>query len=579
MLVRLCAFLILLVVCNTHPSMAQAAQNCLAVPGLCNEQAPKFDFQFQFDIKLKPNPVKPRRAPKPPIKIVAKRPPAQIPIYTPKPAQQKMVVIIKKPVSKPISMLVSVPMAPQHSWDGLPEIPVSQLTAEDLTDIEGQYIIDFNVVALTAAGVDLKTISNADLAIRLGIPESRLRSVQRRFMLSAVLRASKDEAEALRHNPFVSAVHADTRIKAAGKSLPLSWGLDRLDSPSLPIDGKFDRKSGDYAARIYLFDSGVIKSPSEFGSRVSFGASFSAGPNQSPTTCNQHGTEMASLIVGSTTGSAPKAEIVDLVVLPCDREKTGEASNLIEAAEWLLIREVDHGDGKPAIANMSLAGKWSQKINSAVSILTSNGIVVVAAAGNNAQDACRFSPASAKDAITVAATGPDDTTPGFSNFGPCVKINAPGRLLTAFTSDKNAPYVAINGTSGATALVSGLLARSLKNKGPQAAANWLKEAAIPAVLWRKDATNMLLAQTSPKWRKSCRVASDIQGGALPLYKSRNGKIIGSLPQASLVNVETSSAGWALVNAANGQQGWVQSHDDHMALLLRADTDIICAGLL
>ncbi len=96
---------------------------------------------------------------------------------------------------------------------------------------------------------------------------------------------------------------------------------------------------------------------------------------------------------------------------------TGEASNLIEAAEWLLIREADHGDGKPVIVNMSLAGKWSRKINDAVGVMMAYGLAVVVAAGNNGEDACRFSPASANDAVTEAATGPQVETPGFSNFG------------------------------------------------------------------------------------------------------------------------------------------------------------------
>ena len=159
-----------------------------------------------------------------------------------------------------------------------------------------------------------------------------------------------------------------------------------------------------------------------------------------------------------------------------------------------------------------------------------------------------------------------------------MKINAPGRLLTALTNNKQAPYVAVNGTSGATALVSGLLARSLKEKGPQAAAKWLADAAIPASLWRKNAPEMTLAQTSPQWRKLCRVAADVPGGTLSLHQPRGGKVIGSVIQNTLVNVETSQPGWAQVSNVQGKKGWVQTHDDKMAFLLRADADVICTGL-
>ncbi len=530
-----------------------------------------------MQITIRPAQIKP--------KILVQPAPVKKPVVInkakPKPAQPKLVSVKKQTKAKALvrkTIAAEKPVLIQPSWAGLPEVPVVALSAEDMSDIQGQYIVDLNPDAFTAAGLDLLTISHGALAVQLGLAPDQVRSIQRRFLLSAVIRATPAEAAALARNPLIAQVHADTKIKAAGGARPLSWGLDRLDAPSLPLDGRFDRDLGDYDARIYLFDSGVDRWHGEFEERAKFGSSFVDALPRRTGKCREHGTEMAALIAGQTTGSAPKAELVDLVVLPCSRNQTGEASSLIEAAEWVLIREADFGDGKPAIANMSLAGKWSRKINSAVSVLTKNGVAVVVAAGNNAQDACRFSPASAKEAVTVAATDAADKTPGFSNFGQCVDIHAPGRLLTTLTESGSDHYVAVNGTSGAAALVSGLLARSQKVKGSDAASKWLADAGAPAQYWRKDENDLLLAQVSPKWRKKCRTAS-LAGGVKMLNRpGPSAKLVRLLPAGSLVFVERSANGWAFISGPEGAKGWVPISNANKPTLLDPQEDSTCEAL-
>jgi aqualysin 1 len=73
---------------------------------------------------------------------------------------------------------------------------------------------------------------------------------------------------------------------------------------------------------------------------------------------------------------------------------------------------------------MSLGGGTSSSINSAVSGAISAGVVIVTSAGNDGADACQQSPASVSGAITVAATGSDDSRASYSNYGTCVDIFA-----------------------------------------------------------------------------------------------------------------------------------------------------------
>ena len=56
------------------------------------------------------------------------------------------------------------------------------------------------------------------------------------------------------------------------------------------------------------------------------------------------------------------------------------------------------------------------------------GVTVVVAAGNEYQDACNVSPASATGAIAVGSTDIEDKFSYFSNYGKCVDILAPVSL-------------------------------------------------------------------------------------------------------------------------------------------------------
>lgn len=75
---------------------------------------------------------------------------------------------------------------------------------------------------------------------------------------------------------------------------------------------------------------------------------------------------------------------------------------------------------------MSLGGATSVAVNSATTDITSSGIFVAVAAGNNAQDASTFSPASEPSAFTVGATNSSDGFAYFSNYGSTVDLLAPG---------------------------------------------------------------------------------------------------------------------------------------------------------
>ena len=55
-----------------------------------------------------------------------------------------------------------------------------------------------------------------------------------------------------------------------------------------------------------------------------------------------------------------------------------------------VIRQQINNRNRRIIINMSLRGPFSRAINDAISDATEQGILVVAAAGNDFQDACKY---------------------------------------------------------------------------------------------------------------------------------------------------------------------------------------------
>ena len=122
-------------------------------------------------------------------------------------------------------------------------------------------------------------------------------------------------------------------------------------------------------------------------------------------------------------------------------------------------------NGADVISNSWAGGGTSQTIAEAVDYACNLGVVVVAAAGNNSDDAMNYYPANLPEVITVAASDPFDSIAFFSNFGTKIDIAAPGvdiLSLRAAGTSMGSPvddfYTRADGTSMATPHVSGLAA-------------------------------------------------------------------------------------------------------------------------
>jgi subtilisin family serine protease len=252
---------------------------------------------------------------------------------------------------------------------------------------------------------------------------------------------------ALRSDPSVVRVEPDAVMRAFDTQLnPPSWGLDRIDQRGLPLDSSYTFNTTAAGVHAYIIDTGIDENHGQFGGRADQVFNAAGGPNRD---CHGHGTHVAGTVGAADYGVAKQVRLYGVKVLNC--AGSGSTASVIAGIEW-----VADNHNAPAVANLSLGGGFSASINAALNNLASSGVFVAVASGNSGADACNFSPASAANATTINASDINDNRAGFSNFGQCTHLYAPGVAIVS-TVPRNGIATA-SGTSMATPHVTGVAA-------------------------------------------------------------------------------------------------------------------------
>jgi subtilisin family serine protease len=278
------------------------------------------------------------------------------------------------------------------------------------------------------------------------------------------------QARRLAADPQVAYVEQNQRVKALDtQPNPPSWGLDRIDQRDLPMDQTYNHSTTAANVNAYIIDTGIRVTHQDFGGRAKHGRDTIDNDNDA-TDCNGHGTHVAGTVGGNLHGVAKAVTLHAVRVLNC--QGSGTNATVVAGIDWVTRNAV-----KPAVANMSLGGSASTAIDDAVRRSTAAGITHAVAAGNSNDDACRYSPARAPDAITVGATYLDDGKAGFSSFGRCLDIFAPGVGIRSATSASDTSTASFSGTSMASPHVAGTAALYLA-KNPSATPKRVRDALV-----------------------------------------------------------------------------------------------------
>jgi len=276
----------------------------------------------------------------------------------------------------------------------------------------------------------------------------------------------EDTLEDIRKHPDVAYVEKDSivhTLEDATTQSPAPWGLARISHREALGFGTFNKyihqASGGDGVDVYVIDTGTNVDHVDFEGRATWGKTIPQGDEDEDG--NGHGTHCAGTVGGAQYGVSKKAKIIAIKVLRSNG--SGTMSDVVKGVEYAAkahLKRVQEGDKKfkGSAANMSLGGGKSATLDRAVDAAVNAGLHFAVAAGNDNADACNYSPAASKNAVTVGASTLSDTRAYFSNWGKCVDIFAPGlNIKSTWIGSKHATNT-ISGTSMASPHIAGLLA-------------------------------------------------------------------------------------------------------------------------
>jgi thermitase len=283
------------------------------------------------------------------------------------------------------------------------------------------------------------------------------------------LKATKEELES---DPTVEAVGynyiGEMQATPNDPLLDGQWGLSRINAFQA-----WDTTLGNNAL-ISIIDSGIaLDHPDVVGKAVAGYDYLRNDP--SPNDETGHGTHVAGIAAAFTNngigvaGTSPNSPII--VQKVCTSGATGCPFNITNTAIREAADYVNPTYGRVKVINLSLGGfGYDPQQEAAVDYARSKGVVVVAAAGNEASNQ-PFYPGAFENSIAVSGVDMSNGDSDFSNYGTWVDVAAPGGegpppsagggcgtdaddILSTYTNVSG--YAGLCGTSMASPFVAGV---------------------------------------------------------------------------------------------------------------------------
>ncbi len=279
------------------------------------------------------------------------------------------------------------------------------------------------------------------------------------------VRMPEARMEALLKNPNVLAVHEDVVVNAMGKpSKPpvpqapqvTPWGITEIKASDVNLDGRM--------IKVGVIDTGIDSTHPDLSGMVKGGINF-INSRKSAMDDNGHGTHVSGTIAAvdnsiGVVGVSQHIELYSLKVL--NASGSGYLSDIIEALQWATGM---NGGTRLDVVNMSLGTDSDAPLfRSAIDAVASDGLIMVAAAGNDGTDVDY--PAAYPGVMAIAAVDIGHNAAYFTSPGTEVDLAAPG--VDVYSTVPGGKYASYNGTSMATPHVTGTVALILESHGPGA---------------------------------------------------------------------------------------------------------------
>lgn len=273
----------------------------------------------------------------------------------------------------------------------------------------------------------------------------------------AVVEGDYEELNRLIDSPGVSKVHYDQKVRAVGvtdslnsiSSFPkvqdANWNLENIDADEVHASNYTGNSSV-----VVVLDTGVNHDLEDLDDTYLGGRDL-VYSDSDPDDVYGHGTKTTAILTGEGdgkyTGVAPGSKYYHLKVL--NDEGWGNWSDIAEGLEWCI----DHSN-EIDLVSMSLgAGEAPINIKDLCAQLHNDGVILVAASGNEGMDVSIY-PARYDTVISVGAVGIDGRVASFSNAGSLVA--APGVQVPILNKDGSLLFG--DGTSFACPHVAGVMA-------------------------------------------------------------------------------------------------------------------------
>lgn len=238
------------------------------------------------------------------------------------------------------------------------------------------------------------------------------------------------------------------------------WGMYKVRAADSGPSAWNTSKSNS-SVKVAILDTGIDQDHEDLAGKIV--ANQNCTDSSTADDLYGHGTHVAGIAAAATNnnkgvaGLGYNASLMNVKVL--GDNGSGYYSWIANCLVWAA----NPNQGGAKVVNMSLGGPFSSKtLEAAVNYAWSEGVVIVAAAGNSGSSS-RTYPAYYSNVIAVAATDVNDKKASWSSFGKWVDVAAPGvDIYSTFPNHTNTigknNYGYGSGTSMATPHVAGLSA-------------------------------------------------------------------------------------------------------------------------